>query len=86
MAKIEVGDTARDSITGFEGVAIARTEWLNGCARIMIQPKALHEGKPVEAQCFDEMQVELVEQKGFKPGRETGGPRPAATRAKDPTR
>jgi hypothetical protein len=84
--KIEVGDVARDTITGFEGVVIARTEWLNGCARVTLQPKALHEGKPVEAQCFDELQLEVLQRKGFKPVRETGGPRPAATRAKDPSR
>ena len=81
---IKCGDFAKDSITGFEGVAIARTEWLNGCARITLQPKALHEGKPVEAQTFDELQLDVVTKNDFKPNRETGGPRPAAVRARDP--
>jgi hypothetical protein len=74
---INVGDIAKDSVTGFKGMVIARTEWLNGCARILIQPQELtKEGKTMEAEQFDEQQVVLVKAKGFKPVRETGGPRP----------
>jgi len=46
--EIQLGDVAKDSITGFEGVVTGRTEWLNGCCRWLIQPRSLHEGKPVE--------------------------------------
>lgn len=37
MAKIEVGDVACDMVTGFFGIVVARTEWLNGCARLVAE-------------------------------------------------
>jgi hypothetical protein len=58
----ELGDTARDSITGFEGVVIGVTNWLNGCVRLVLQPKSLEStGKPVDAQTFDIQQMLLIE-------------------------
>lgn len=86
--RIELGSTCRDIITGFEGVVIARTEWLTGCARVTLQPRALHEGKPVESQCFDEAQVDVIDtqERLVFPPNEDGGPRPAPSRHRDPTR
>lgn len=88
--KIELGTVVKDRITGFSGVAIARTLWLFGCDRILVQPKDVKDGKIVEAQAFDEMQLELVDEPMFEPKvptlEKTGGPRPAPQRRKDPTR
>ena len=61
MDKIALGDIAEDSITGFRGVVIARTEWLYGCNRLTLQPKALREGKPIDTQTFDEPQLIFIE-------------------------
>lgn len=58
---IKLGNKVRDTITGFAGILIGRTEWMYGCNRIGIQPEGLHEGKPVDAEWFDEQRVELVE-------------------------
>jgi len=75
--RINVGDTAKDTITGFAGAVVARTEWLNGCARITLQPTKLSkEGKTIEAETFDETQVALVKRARHVPKRDTGGPRP----------
>lgn len=57
---IQLGNHVRDSLTGFSGVATARTEWLYGCARICIEPRELRDGKPIEAQWFDEQRVEVL--------------------------
>jgi len=84
MSKIKLGDLARDMITGFKGVVIARTEWLNGCARLSLQPRELDKEKRViMSETFDETQLELVEEEAIKlPGSRTkkavttGGPRP----------
>ena len=82
---IKLGDKARDSISGFVGVVVAITEWLNGCQRILIQPQMLHEGKPVESQTFDAEQVEVVlPEPVVKPSR-TGGPPIKPTRNADPS-
>jgi hypothetical protein len=84
--EIHLGDTARDTITGFQGTVVARTEWLYGCRRIVIQPNTLHEGKPIENMSFDEPQCELVHRAGAAVQspelRKTGGPRPEPVRGR----
>lgn len=58
--KFENGDEVKDSITGFKGVVVARTEWLNGCIRYVIQSrKRSKEGKPVD-DTIDEQQLSLL--------------------------
>ena len=81
-ANIKLGDLARDRITGFEGIVIARTEWMNQCDRYTIQPRELREGKPVESQTFDEQDLTVIEVQPFevKASRTTGGPRPEPVR------
>ncbi len=51
--KITLGMGVKDQITGFEGIAIGRTEWLHGCDRIEIESKNLKDGKPVGSETFD---------------------------------
>jgi hypothetical protein len=85
--QIDLGDVARDVITGFEGVVVSRHEYLHGCARLSIQPRALHEGTPVETQTFDEPQLALISRRGtpwVQPT--TGGPRPEPTPRAEPPR
>ena len=36
---IELGQTVKDKVTGFSGIAIARLEFLNGCKQILVMPK-----------------------------------------------
>lgn len=60
---IELGSTARDTITGFEGIVVGRTEWLEGIARVGIQPQELHDGKVIETDWFFEGQVEVIDAK-----------------------
>jgi hypothetical protein len=90
MAKVNVklGDKARDTVTGFTGVCVARTEWLNGCWRITLQPQGLDkDGKPCQQETFDDFQLEVVEPKANPAGsKETGGPRDGPVRAADPKR
>jgi heat shock protein HspQ len=74
--KYELGDVLRDKITGFEGVVVARTQWLSNCNVYSLQSQVLHEGKPQDRQAFDEPQLELVKPKVLKENRETGGSAP----------
>lgn len=76
MKRIELGDEARDTITGFRGVVVADTKWLHGCRRLTLQPRTLHEGKPVEPLSFDEPQLELIPAQREPGTGRTGGPRP----------
>lgn len=85
---IELGDTARDTITGFKGVAIAEASFLYGCRRICLQPTDLKDGKPLDSIYFDEPQLELVK-KAKEPVPtpvRTGGPQRDPVRNSDPGR
>ena len=85
---IRLGDKVKDSISGFSGIAIGRTEWLHGCQRITVQPDHLgKDGKPLESQTFDEPQLQIVSAGKVKPGeRDTGGPMPEPVRQATPKR
>lgn len=58
---IQLGSLVRDSVTGFSGMATARTVYLYGCVRITVPPTALHDGSPVADEWFDEQRIEVVE-------------------------
>ena len=89
---VELGDKVKDVVTSFTGIAVAKTTWLHGCDRIVIQPDKLDkDGKVQENAAFDAPQVVVVKKKAVSrtpvtaPARERGGPRDdkAATRRKD---
>lgn len=80
---IELGMRVRDKVSGFEGVAVARTDWLSGCTRYSLQPKVDKDGKLPDVQGFDEPQLEVVTEKkvaATSPGVPPGGPRPEPQR------
>lgn len=56
-SKIQIGDYAKDSITGFEGVVTQTTEYLNLDRQIGIQFKCLKDGLPHAIQWFPEHSV-----------------------------
>lgn len=58
---IRLGDRVRDIVTGIEGVATSRTEWLNGCVRFGIEFATGKNGdQQLRRESFDEEQLELV--------------------------
>lgn len=69
---IELGSVVRDTISGFQGKAVCRMKWLNGCDRIVIQPPVDKDGKLPDNQTFDEPQVELVQPPKNRPPSGTG--------------
>lgn len=75
MTKVKLGQEVIDTISGFTGIAVGRTEWLNGCVRIMIQPKVDKEGKMMDNAEFDEPQIAIVDKAPLPRGAsDTGGP------------
>lgn len=56
---IQLGQKVRDRITGLQGIAVGRTVYLQGCARICIQPPAKGSEVP-DALWIDEPHVEIV--------------------------
>jgi len=82
---IKNGDEVKDRVTGFQGIVVATTTWLNGCQRMSVQPQKLKDGKIQETCSFDIEQLELVKTArvpGFEAqNRErTGGPCPDPVR------
>lgn len=77
MDKIKLGDEVQDTITGFKGIAVARTTWIAGCDRINVQPKGVDkDGKLFETCSFDEPLLKILKHKKIKEGdHSTGGPR-----------
>lgn len=84
--KIELGQKVMDTVTGFTGIAVARTEWLHGCARVTIQPPVDKDGKVPDNNTFDELQIKVVEEVEDEPERETGGPNPDPVQKSGPTK
>lgn len=76
--KIELGKRYRDKVSGWEGTATGRYEFLNGCVRFEIAG-ADKDGKPAEF-VFDEGQLEPLDAPALAvaPRRRTGGPRGSA--------
>lgn len=63
----QLGDRVKCRITGFSGIVVAVTHWLNGCRRVSVQDEKLKEGKLAEHQYFDEEQVEVVKRAVHEP-------------------
>lgn len=74
---INLGDTVRDTITGFKGTAVAKTTWIHGCDRVTVQPTIDNDGKLPSSECFDIMQLECLTPSTLKKKtskRDPGGP------------
>lgn len=79
MARIELGDEVRDTLSGVTGIAIGRTTWITGCDNIQIRPQGMHDGRPIDTFAADEPIVEIVEKAKVKvqvaqTPRDRGGP------------
>jgi hypothetical protein len=83
---MQLGDLVKDTITGFSGVVTCKSEWLNGCVRLTLQPVKMKDGKPVESITFDVEQLVLVKAAKANRGLPSGGDRPNVMRASDPLR
>ena len=50
MTTLNLGDKAKDKVTGFTGIVTARTVFLNGCVRCGVQSDKLKDGLPTDIQ------------------------------------
>ena len=54
---VNLGDTVKDVITGYIGIAVSSHHYLHGCTRFVVQSRELKDGKPIEDQYFDEQRL-----------------------------
>lgn len=59
--KITLGQKVKDKVTGYEGIATARVEYLNGCVQYCVKPKVGADGKMPDPEYIDVQQLEVVE-------------------------
>ncbi len=74
---IRLGDEVRDKISGFQGIAVARHNYIEGCNRISIQPPVDKDGKLPDSITVDEPCLEIITVQKISKRQEsaaTGGP------------
>lgn len=83
---IKLGQKVKDRITGYTGIAVGRTHYLQGCDRVLVQPAVTKEEpeKIPDGTSFDEPDLVVVG-RGILPApakkkKPPGGPRPIATK------
>jgi len=74
MKEFKLGTILKDKITDFEGTAIAKVEYLNGCVRYEIQPRKLKDGNKIESIWIDESQLITEKKKAVTGKSDPGGP------------
>jgi len=81
---INLGDRVKSKITGFTGIAVSRAEFLNGCIRFQVQPETLKDGKQLESEWVDdvELQVETTGVHQLPERKRPGGPHPNPERSR----
>lgn len=56
---VTLGKEYKDSLTGFRGIAVARTTFCTGCVHILLLPKTLaKDGSVRDGEWFDESRVD----------------------------
>ena len=82
---IQLGCEATDTISGFTGIVTCISDWLNGCRRITISARELHDGQPVADHTFDVEQISIVSFEKPATPTPTGGPSIAPATPADPS-
>ena len=83
--EVVLGQEVKDRVTGYRGIVVSRTKYLQGCDRLCVQPKWKKGEEMPKPQDFDELDLIIVGH-GILPKPEpepakstTGGPRPVVT-------
>jgi len=59
----KIGQTVKDLVTGVEGVAICRAQYLHGCIRLEVQPSKKKDDTIPESVMIDEVQIKIINKK-----------------------
>jgi len=61
MEKLELGCELRDKLTGFQGIATSRHEYLTGCTQYGLQPTSADPTTLHKIEYFDEGRLVLID-------------------------
>ncbi len=83
MKDVKLGQRVKDWVSGFEGIATCKIEYLNGCVRVGVQGKSEKGSKIPDIEYVDIQQLKLVDEGilgiGLDFPSERGGDRPNPT-------
>ena len=72
---IKLGDKVRCKVSGFVGVAVVRSEFINGCVQYDVQGRVSKDNKIPESVGIDQQSLEVIKTPKKKVvKRKTGGP------------
>lgn len=74
MEVIKLGSKVKCKITGFEGVATAKIEYINGCVQYCVKPRIGADGTMPEGSYIDVQQLDVIPGGIVIEPKETGGP------------
>jgi len=60
---IELGDKVKDKYSGFTGIAVARTEFINGCVQYGVVSRVTKDNKEPVEMGIDEDSLEVISKK-----------------------
>jgi hypothetical protein len=76
-----LGEKVQDRVSKFEGIAVYRVIYLQGCNRIGVQPEINDKGELPAIKCFDEPDLIVIgdgvlniDSKEPEPAKKPGGP------------
>lgn len=70
---IKLGSKVEDLVSGFQGIATAKIEYINGCQQICIAGKSI-DNKPGENLYVDIQQIKIIDEGINIEKKPTGGP------------
>ena len=70
---VVLGNKVKDIITGFEGIATSKVEFLNGCIQYCVKPIIGTDGKMPEGEYIDQQQLVVIGQGVAIESKGTGG-------------
>lgn len=63
---IKLGTLVREIVTGFEGIATGRVEYITGCNQVLVAPRVKDDGAFIDSQWFDEQRLEVIKKEVVK--------------------
>jgi len=71
---IKLGDKVKCKYTGFTGVTVAKTEFINGCVQYEVAPKVGKDNKINDSMGIDEESLLVIKKASNVKSKPTGGP------------
>ncbi len=70
---IELGNKVKDKVSDIVGIAVSRTEYLNGCIQYGVQPKLKKGATEINTWNIDEEQLDEIPKNKIRINKKTNG-------------